>query len=103
MNEFSLYKRYDPTLLRCTGEVFRANLYFHALEQKPKDKIYSVDLQCASKTLFTRHPVSGKQRNGAIKLFGDLEKSAVLASNAPFITNEMMAEHCDGDNMYICS
>jgi hypothetical protein len=53
--------------------------------------------------LFTRHPVSGKQRNGAIKLFGDLEKSAILASNAPFITNEMMAEHCDGDNMYICS
>ncbi len=35
--------RIDPVLLKSTGKVFRASFYFHALEQKPKDKIYAVD------------------------------------------------------------
>ena len=72
-------KRYDPVLMKYTGDVFRANLYLHMLDSKPKDKIYSVDLGCASKTLFTRQPVAGKNKRGAIKLQGELEKSALLA------------------------
>ena len=55
-----IMKRYDPVLLKYTGDVFRANLYFHVLENKPKDSIYSVDYGGSSKTLLTRHPVSGK-------------------------------------------
>jgi hypothetical protein len=31
--------RIDPVTLEVTGKVFRANLYLHALEQKPKDKL----------------------------------------------------------------
>ena len=31
--------RIDPITLVATGKVFRANLYFHALENKPKDKL----------------------------------------------------------------
>jgi hypothetical protein len=34
---------------------------------------------------------------------GDLEKSAMLAQNAPFFTNEMANLHCDGDELYICT
>jgi len=59
-NDMMIMKRYDPILYKYTGDVFRANLYFHALENKPKDKIYSVDYGGSSKTLLTRHPVSGK-------------------------------------------
>lgn len=89
-NDSMLMKRYDPVLLEETGYVFRASLYYQALEQKPKDKIYSVNYQGGNKTLFTRHYVSGKSKKGASKLNGDLEKSCFLASNAGFITKEIM-------------
>ena len=49
------------------------------LENKPKDKIQSVDYNGASKTLLTRHPRAGKKNRGGIKIMGDLEKSAMLA------------------------
>ena len=55
-----LMGRYDPILMRETGKVFRCTLFFHALEQKPKDKIQSVDYGCGTKTLLTRHLASGK-------------------------------------------
>jgi hypothetical protein len=32
INELSLKKKIDPYLLECTGEVFSAILYFHAIE-----------------------------------------------------------------------
>lgn len=32
-----------------------------------------------------------------------MERSAMLAQNAPFITQEMMLHHCDGDIFYICT
>jgi len=71
--------RIDPFLLHKTEKVFRANFYYSALENKPKDKIYAVDLQGSSKTLFTRHLVAGRKKHGAIKFMAELEKSAMLA------------------------
>ena len=41
--------------MRETEPVFRATLYFHALENKPKDSIYSVDLNCGTRNIFMRH------------------------------------------------
>ena len=97
-----LMKRYDPVLMRGTEDVFRASLYFQALEQKPKDKIYAVGLGAGNKTLFTRHYVSGKSKNGAQKLNGDLEKSCYLASNAGFVSREITTFHSDGYTTNVC-
>ncbi len=78
-DDYSLVGIYDPVSGKKTGNVFMAVIYYYALEQKSRDKVYAVGYKEATRTLLMRHPKEGRQANGAGKVAGEMEKSAFMS------------------------
>jgi hypothetical protein len=95
-----LQQRYDPLQMRFTGKVMHGILYYAATALKSNDKSFSQGYRQAQKSLMTRSIVQG--RGGGLKLLSDMDKSAVLASNAPFVCKEVLMQHSDGYKVFIC-
>ena len=88
--------------MESTGKVFQSIFYYQALDQKPANRIQATNFQNSTKNLLMRHNVAGKSKQGSVKFLGDLERSALLSGNCPFLTNELAMTHCDESFFFVC-